>query len=378
MTFAERQARQDRRNIATGEPQAPPSSVDDLFLGLDACKRSDADTQVLPDQAMLADARRMAEQAFRLNDVADPIIAGLVRATTARLAAGLAEGTLSLDEQGAASVDTANAEQFDLDAIIRDFGPSESYFRVMDAMNGPVSNAVRVAEAMADSPMLAGFALRLVNGPAYGLPSRVDSLPRAVAMAGFNEISGLAMVVHMARTLGFGDAQHWHRAMTFGVYARRIAKLAGLPGDWFFAAGLLADMGRLAAQRELPQTYGRARGLASRSLLSLHEAEGVVVGESLSEVGARLIESWDGSERLAEVVRLREEPAKADYDPTVCVLHLAEIMAQAACVEGMGSVPVSRLNVRAMEVLGITPDALEAEQIAVRIQARDLAESLMI
>ncbi|MBU1249237.1 MAG: HDOD domain-containing protein, partial [Proteobacteria bacterium] len=240
-----------------------------------------------------------------------------------------------------------------------------------------------VAERLVDVPSMGGFILRLVNSPCYGLVMPVESLPRAVALAGFNEVSAVALAAAVARGYrGTGsvhrdDPLHWRRSMSRGVYARRLAMAAGLPGEWFFTAGMLADIGALVAGRTVPDALDRSRQLVRRSKLASPEAETVVLGAPISEFSARLLARWEAPKRLVEMVRHCETPAITGYDPVVCVLHIAGILADVSCFGLPDTGPVGRLDPAAIHALGLRVADLQVDRLEVVREADALVRSFL-
>lgn len=361
-------------------------SVDELITGMEQARAPRARAG---EPRMRAVAATMAERAFRLNDISRPAASTLFRQTAAHLNGLLFSGQLAGQPALAPSrfiaeppVDPDEAAARLLVAVESTL-PPDSYLEVLAAMNSRVSGAGQVAEALADIPSLGGFIMQLVNSPAYGLSAPVRSLSRAVAMAGFNEVFALALAASVARhcralrPLREDSALFWQRAVVRGIYARRLAVLAGLPGEWFFSAGMLADVGALLARRTLPSMLERAHDLALMSDLSRHEAETVVLGTSLARLGARLLSHWGAPERLVELVGQRADTTGCSMDPALAVMHLAEVMAESACAGLPGALPVSRLEPQALESLGLTAEDLVLDASATLFEASVLVRSFL-
>ncbi len=368
----------------TQSPGIGGVSVDELFANLGECVRLDHE-QALPFDAQLAArAKALTEKALRLNDTMNPALAPLVRSMVGLASRKLFTGQIvercepNIAFEREPQEASVLAQQ--LSSAIESSRPPESYQGFIAAMNSPISNATHVAEAMVDSPGISGFVLTLVNSPLYGLSSPVTSLSRAVAMAGFNEISILVLAVVAARNLrGIGqgardDFSFWMRSMACGLYARRLALAAGLPGEWFFGAGLVADIGALTARRFLPLAHETIETLISRSSLTRFEAETVVLGESLAGFGSKLLLHWGVPARLASLISLRSEPGR---DPSLCVLHLAEILTEASSIGTKEAKPVSRLDHRALEVLNLGPEFLDVDRADLEREAAVLTRAFL-
>jgi len=69
----------------------------------------------------------------------------------------------------------------------------EVYGKIMEVLESPNSSAWHIAEVVGGDSSLCAKLLKLVNSPLYAFPSRIDSIPRAVALLGTRELSSLAL-----------------------------------------------------------------------------------------------------------------------------------------------------------------------------------------
>lgn len=334
------------------EAAATSERLDVLFREMDRMICEEPDTSnsfsVLREREIASRAFALWERAMCRNDAAHPLM-GAVR----RPALGQAVRDLlgTWPEPSARScAETAPLVRL-LDAL-EETPLSEEFCRVEKAMQGRMSNANRVAEAVRSDPVLAALLLRLVNSPFYGVGRRVDSLQRAVAFAGFDELSALALVVAVVRAFG-GSSGFWRRSVLCGVLSKALARRAGLSGQWFFAAGLLHDVGGLLARMVVPGTYGAfVRSLADGAT-PWERLEKKYLGITTPELGVRLLSRKGMPESVAELVGRRRGTGSSE-DPGTAALHVAEVLAASMTVgRSSGDVVIPELHVACWEMLGL-------------------------
>ena len=219
---------------------------------------------------------------------------------------------------------------------------------VAEAVAHPLSNAERVALAVANDRILASLVLRLVNSEFFGLDAPIRSLERAVTFVGFGEMQALALAVAAIRALAphrDGRLERaWRRGMTCGVAARLIAKRLHLSGKWLLAAGLLHVVGELVLEREAPRRAGMARALADREGVPLDRAQRRLLGYDAAELGNGLLEAWQLSGQAADLVGNRHQPHLAERPDQAAVFHLAGILAHILDLSDNGRIPAPVLD----------------------------------
>jgi HD-like signal output (HDOD) protein len=337
--------------------------VDSLFRDMDALVREGPDR----DEALRERGRKVLEQAREVVNLAyrhnSPPHAFLVESRHCALEQAvrdiLAGRARSVPRDLAAEAEADPSARIETGIERAQF--SEEYFRITEAMNAKVSNAARVAEAVSKDDLLSSMLLRLVNSPFYGLGSHVDTLQRAVAFTGFNELSALALAVSAVRHFrsdaegGSLPAGFWRRSIICGVLAKLLARRAGVSGEWFFVAGLLHDLGGITARRAVPVLFAQLAETIRRGDAHPEQAEVLLLGRSTADIGASLLRRWGMVEELAGLVENRRTPGRMGYEPGVCVLHLAEILATAMTVALPETMALPRLDPLALEALGLAP-----------------------
>ncbi len=236
-------------------------------------------------------------------------------------------------------------------------------FELNEAISDPNSSAANVAEVVSKSPSLAARLLQIANSSFYGFPSRIDSISRAVTIIGNREISSLALGVSALTIFKdiSGDIIDMHdflrHSFACGIISRIFAAQINIPQtEQLFVSGLLHDIGRLVIYRYFPDL---ARILWKRSVSSgktLHDEEIKILGCRHTDIGKILMKKWKLPSALENNVSHHHHPSKAPNSRHATIVHLADIIVNAMGIGTSGERFVHRLDEKAWEDAGISPN----------------------
>lgn len=239
----------------------------------------------------------------------------------------------------------------------------EVYLRLQQVIDDPDHSRDQVAEILAYDPSLSARVLRIANSSYYGFPREIESVASAVGIIGELDLRNLVLATSVAGSMnslsysGVNIDDFWLHSLRCGITARLIAKtVGGFNPETLFLAGILHDLGILV----IYQHDAILAAAISRQIDEQHQlrdqAEREVLGFDHAEVGALLLEAWDLSAELAELVRCHHQYQLAQDNKTATLmLALANQMAQLGTVPDIDSDP--RL-VAMVEQLEISPDTL--------------------
>ncbi len=207
----------------------------------------------------------------------------------------------------------------------------EVYFRANELLADPHSSAADLGEVIRHDPGLAARLLKIVNSSFYGFPAKVDTLPRAVALLGRDELRDLVLATVAVETFNkiapsqVDMSTFWHHGVYCGLAARLLARRSSmLHTEALFVAGLLHDVGQLLIYQQLPALASQALADAELSDDGLYQAERRELGFTHAEVGAELFKAWGLPAILETTTRYHHEPAEAqDFELEAAIVHLA-------------------------------------------------------
>jgi HD-like signal output (HDOD) protein len=240
------------------------------------------------------------------------------------------------------------------------------YYRIDKVLRDPRSSVAQLAETISADTSLSAKLLSLANSAFYGLPSKTDSVTRAVTLIGTKEISTLALGVLAIRF--FRDIPQnlinmkdfWAHSIACGLFASILAQhKIGFSEEKFFIAGLLHDLGRLVMAMGLPRNMAYAVARSRRQSTPLYEIEEEVFGFDHSKAAALLMRKWEFPVTLVNMVRFHHDPAGSPNPLESSIIHVADIMAIAFQFGHSGEVMVPPLKEKAWEALALSQSVIE-------------------
>lgn len=322
-------------------------------------------------------ARNFLDEFFQKRQNGLPFLEELYRLSLQRTAVVIEQGNfvpLSVDDlerlrEGASSIEPA-AGRISAETLAQDQAALLSfpsvYAQIKKELKSPVSSARRLGEVVSMDTVLAAKILRLVNSPFYGFPSAIDSMDRAIAILGANELTTLALGISAVNCFRgipsdiFNMRHFWRHTVSCGVLARLLAgQKRGLSDERFFVAGILHDIGLLVFVRHMPRALCRALYLARKNKMPLHQAEVIVFGFTHAQVGALLLRQWGIPDSLLQLVEHVNTPQQAATPLEPALLLIAKILATALRTEDCGGMYLPEISSEVLDTVGLSPSILE-------------------
>ena len=172
-----------------------------------------------------------------------------------------------------------------------------------------------VAGILERDPGLSVHLLRIANSASLGLRNTVDSLDRAVAMLGRNQVEsiliGQAVSSSLAATAPPIEASRFGAAAaTRAVVASQIAlRVDPARRSEHFTAGLLQDMAILVLAEQVPGYDDILLGWYEGTVPELVIAEQDRFGWDHAEIAAGMCREWSFPERLADAIGSHHDDA---------------------------------------------------------------------
>lgn len=186
--------------------------------------------------------------------------------------------------------------------------------RIVELGRDPNVDLTALAKVLAKDPALASRVLRASNSALYAQRRRSDNLRQAMVVIGLNATMTLALSFSLGDLLNSetnserGINRYWRRALIAATACRLLGETLNLrdPEESFLAA-LLQDIGVLALDAAIPETY---RPLLSRSVDhdSLLELEREQLGTDHGDAGSWLMRHWNLPDRMASVAAAVHDP----------------------------------------------------------------------
>jgi HD-like signal output (HDOD) protein len=186
--------------------------------------------------------------------------------------------------------------------------------------------------------------LKLANSAFFGRPRKVSSIEEAVVVLGFQEIRNIVLtqaVFNSFQKFKNTNKQDigalWQHSLTCGLAARIIATHTQKQSpNYYFIAGLIHDIGKLAMLLPLPNSYRSNLTLKEQLRLSFFPEEEEKFGISHDTVGMRLLNRWLFPEQLCSSTGYHHNPNTAPGDATFpLIVQMANILSHVVHAKNM-------------------------------------------
>ena len=246
------------------------------------------------------------------------------------------------------------------------------FIRVNELLEDPKSNASDIGEVIAHDPSLTARLLKVVNSAYYSFPTPVETVSKAVAVLGLEDLHSLVLATSTVEAFEriptdlMDMDTFWHRSVFCALAARELAgRLAIRNRERFFVTGLLHDIGKLVLFHQLPDLSARILEQSRVANRSLHELEQELLGFDHAQVSAELMRRWRLPASLWEPVLHQRSPADAgEYSLEAAVLNIAAGLTNRVEPEfktdDADDGGVCIIDPRALEILGLPEEELES------------------
>ncbi len=349
----------------------------------------------------MSQARQQVEALFRLNAAhrGHPFIKTLhsqylLRVTRHESGKSLAQPpeTLAMNQFSRLAPDTeeADLDEPSLDHLVMRTQTVASmpsiYHQLLEIVNDERSSAKDIARVISVDTGLTARLLRLVNSPFYGFPGKIETVSRAVAIVGVNELCQLAMATTVINTFNRALAGKmdikgfWKHSLACAALCRALALRRREPNpELHFVIGLLHDIGRLVLFTHMPQKTAAVWMKELRGNEAAYRHEAAEWAFDHCDVGQALLNAWGLPDSLSEPVGNHHHPARnPSYPMETAVVHTANIIANvlyAAPVENpREACPTAPpFTPSAWDMLALSPDIVPQIMQEAALQVKELS-----
>ena len=220
----------------------------------------------------------------------------------------------------------------DMSALV---SPPDVYLKISEMIAENSASAQQFSDVIMRDPSLAARVLKLVNSSYYSLPSKVDTLSRAVTILGMHELSSIAYSMCAVQSFSRISSAvtnmntFWRHGVYCGLAAKAIAvRVNCLNTERLFVAGLLHDIGTLTINARFPEIAEDAIFNARGDEGKLVAIEQEAIGFDHAYLGAMMLESWKLPEATCDAIRYHHQPRAAKVTPLEgSIINTAETLA---------------------------------------------------
>ena len=238
----------------------------------------------------------------------------------------------------------------------------ETYLRLTKAIANPDTGMEDISKVVQRDPAMCAKVLQLVNSAYFGLARPLTSVGQAISYLGLDLLKGLALTLDVFASAnstlpsaGFSFERLQQTALLTAKLAKRIAAADPKEAEAAYTAGMVRDIGIIIFAMSMPDRLGEVGRVVAESGRSLDEVERELLGASHAAVGGYLLGVWGLPLPIVEAVAyhhvLRVMPRER-MDASVAV-HVADALAHGALAKEAGEPYTERIDVAALQALGV-------------------------
>jgi putative nucleotidyltransferase with HDIG domain len=231
-------------------------------------------------------------------------------------------------------------------------------FEIDRVINDPRSSATHVADVVGKDPGLTMKLLKMVNSAFYSFSLKIDTVSRAVAILGSEELRTLALATSVLEMFKGIPADlvdmksFWEHSVACGTAARTIANSMNIANaERLFVAGLLHDIGRIVIYKHLPSQGREVLLHAQQTGCLLRSAELEMLGFDHTQIGGMLMKKWQFPLVLEQALTCHHQPTLSQHPLEASIVHVADILANALMIGTSGEQFVPPVNPEAWATL---------------------------
>ncbi|NNG01579.1 MAG: GGDEF domain-containing protein [Desulfobacteraceae bacterium] len=181
--------------------------------------------------------------------------------------------------------------------------------KILEAVKSENQSSEGLARIISSDPALTVKILQVANSSFYALPTKVDSIPKAITVLGTNTLKNIALSFVIAKEFngddddGFKFNFFWRRSITAAAGAECLASMLDLNIEDLFAAALLQDIGIVIMYLLDKGKWVGALEDKKKDRIPSCEAEQRHFGFDHQQLGAQTLEAWGLSENIHLPIR---------------------------------------------------------------------------
>ena len=215
--------------------------------------------------------------------------------------------------------------------------------KIMSIVEDPESSLPDLSKVIEYDSSVTANLLKVANSAYFGRPGKFDSVHQAIVYLGMDHVVDLVLLSSGADNLkseqiGYdlqkGDL--WKYSVLSALIARELAekKNFGKP-HLIFTASLLKDIGKAILDQYVGDVLEEINTIVEEQHLTFREAEKQVIGIDHAELGGMVVQSWNFSPEMVEIIRNHHHPQESSItEVESSIVYLADTICMMMGVGG--------------------------------------------
>lgn len=217
--------------------------------------------------------------------------------------------------------------------------------KALNVIKDDNSGIKELAKVIACDQSLSTKVLKLVNSAHYGLPHKVDSTYKAVALLGINQTKNIIISIAMKSILlQDKEKEIWDHSIRCAVACEILAKEFNIISpEEAFVLGFLHDIGKVLLSRTDSKIYQKIIDLMKRGVDAI-EAEEMYLRTNHAIIGAYVVKQWEFSDVIINAIKHHHRPLKSSDEKIPSLVYYADILADDSMVEPSFDTEIARVT----------------------------------
>ncbi len=226
------------------------------------------------------------------------------------------------------------------------------YLEVRNCLQDDEIDLEKIANIISQDVGISTALLHWANSALFGQRYQVDSIQKAIIVLGTNIVESLVLSESINRTIGSGLPptpgfqlkKFQKHSFATAIVARLLVKSLFSSDiekqDRAFIAGLLHDLGKLAAAKYFSKAFAEAIDLSHERQCGLAEVELETLGVSHSQLGGFLAEWWALPPLIVSAIQWHHDPEASPIAPDLInAVHVANHLSYQFGFDCCGATP---------------------------------------
>ncbi len=235
--------------------------------------------------------------------------------------------------------------------------------KVMNLIHDDYASLRALEEIISRDQGFATRLLRIANSPYYGRDRKIEDIPQAILLIGFETLKSLVIATSLKdlhRNFGVFEQRLWEHSLGVALCSSLIAMVTHMAtSDEALVCGLIHDVGKTVINNTMPEIYIQIYEKMYKENRPIIEIEDEILGFNHTIIGNLIAKKWRLPEKLEIVITYHHAYPYPDYEDQAFadICNIVRVADQICLNLGIG-LKEPFLNKIDFESLGITEDAI--------------------
>lgn len=178
--------------------------------------------------------------------------------------------------------------------------------KVMNLIQDDYASLKALEEIISRDQGFATRLLRIANSPYYGRDRKIENIPQALLLIGFETLKSLVIATSLRdlhRRFGIFEQRLWEHSLGVALCSSLLAMVTHIEtSDDALVCGLIHDVGKTVINNSMPEVYNQIYERVYKEGRSIIEIEEEKLGFNHTVIGSLIAKKWKLPEKLEMVI----------------------------------------------------------------------------